>query len=1151
MLRVCKIIILLCLVIVVPAAVMALPPDHFTEQSRLASGRWVKIELSQPGLYRLTNSTLRQWGFSDPSKVRVFGYDAYRKSDILSAANVIDDLPQVRTHHTTDGIYFYASGPMTFSRDATGSRILVTPSDYSNSSYYFLTESADDLPAQATTGMPGASAPATTFTEVLHYEKELVTPGESGPQLVGEDFKLTPTRTFNFDTEDAAPNGTLNVTCSFVHKSYKSATLQIAANGTTLNEGHPYTISPTTNDLHYYGNEAVVTPSAPYSADRLQLSLTYQPGGTCMGAWLNYLTVNYTRRLRLPASGWLMFHSASRELSLGNAGNDVIIWDVTDPRDIRLVDAATSGDSRVWTAESYGSRTYLAFRPGATGLSASLAGEVANQNLHALDGADMVIITFRQWADQAERLARLHRDGPDSLKVHVVDIEQIYNEFGSGARDASALRWFNKMIYDRSLVAGRPMRYALLMGRGTFDERHNLAVTRSSTPYTIPFWQTKTMATALTDNSGYGTDDFIAMLEDNEGGVIGQAYINLAVGRLPVTTASEAKMVVDMLYDYQLNLKQGIWRNRMMLIADDGNTAIHAKQSERMVYNIKLNPLQQNLFTKIYIDAYEYNASVPTAARTEMFRALDEGVMLWSYIGHGNPYKWSDNDILTYNDVTNFYVRQPPVVYAATCDFMRWDANMTSAGELMFMKRYGGVAAMISAARPVSIAENGYLSNGMGHSLARRDEQGRFYPIGEILRHAKNNMYSDGTPRNPAGTLITSQSQNKLRFSLMGDPAMRLPLPGLIARLDSINGQPVGRLSDDSPQVKARSLSRFAGSIIDPTTGRLCDNFNGTMEYTLYDAESSRSTLDHERQDTIVTYQVPGDRLAVGSAAIKAGRFDFTVAVPEQTAQNWRPATLSMHAVSGVTGSTLAALDDAVGMCSDFYVYDIDFEIPHDDRPPVIESLAINHPSFTVGSTVPGSPTLLARVSDDRGINLSSAGIGRQMTVTVDGRRAYNDVSLYFTPETGDAASGSIVYPLPDLTDGPHTVMLRVWDTDGNYADASTDFIVDRSLAPEAIEVYSDANPARDHANFYVSHNMPDASVEVTVTVYTLEGRPVWSHTEEGRSDMFTSMPVSWDLTDMAGRRVGRGIYIYRATIAVPGGSTHTSRSRKIAVAGY
>jgi flagellar hook assembly protein FlgD len=102
-------------------------------------------------------------------------------------------------------------------------------------------------------------------------------------------------------------------------------------------------------------------------------------------------------------------------------------------------------------------------------------------------------------------------------------------------------------------------------------------------------------------------------------------------------------------------------------------------------------------------------------------------------------------------------------------------------------------------------------------------------------------------------------------------------------------------------------------------------------------------------------------------------------------------------------------------------------------------------------------------------------------------------------------------------------------------------------LAPEVYKVYADANPASTSTNFYVTHNRPEAQLTVKITVYNLLGTPIWTSTTTSRSDMETSSPVKWNLTDMAGRRVQRGIYLYRAEISTDG-ETFSTGSQKIAV---
>ena len=86
--------------------------------------------------------------------------------------------------------------------------------------------------------------------------------------------------------------------------------------------------------------------------------------------------------------------------------------------------------------------------------------------------------------------------------------------------------------------------------------------------------------------------------------------------------------------------------------------------------------------------------------------------------------------------------------------------------------------------------------------------------------------------------------------------------------------------------------------------------------------------------------------------------------------------------------------------------------------------------------------------------------------------------------------------------------------------------------------------------NFYLTHDRPDALITVAIEVFDLLGRPVWTSTMTGMSDTLRSFPVTWNLTDRAGRRVNRGIYLYRASITDPEGHTSATETRRIAVTG-
>ncbi|MDE6468165.1 MAG: hypothetical protein K2L28_04625, partial [Muribaculaceae bacterium] len=221
-----------------------------------------------------------------------------------------------------------------------------------------------------------------------------------------------------------------------------------------------------------------------------------------------------------------------------------------------------------------------------------------------------------------------------------------------------------------------------------------------------------------------------------------------------------------------------------------------------------------------------------------------------------------------------------------------------------------------------------------------------------------------------------------------------------------------------------------------------------------------------------------------GSAEVRNGRFSLVVSMPSELSQNFREATMSLYAYDTDTD------DEAVGLFRDFYVYGYDETVEPDTKAPEIETMVLNHSSFKSGDAVNSSPMLIATVRDDVGINVSNAGIGHQLTATLDGNKPYTDVSFYYTPSADGTPSGVINYPFSDLQPGNHTLSLKVWDTTGNSATREIEFFVQESLAPKIYDIYTDANPASVQANFYLSHDQPDNMVTVNVTVYNCWGRP-------------------------------------------------------------
>lgn len=1119
----------------------AMSTDNYAASSRLASGRWVKISVPESGVYALRAATLRQMGFSNPAAVRVYGYGGTVIPETLTANNYIDDLPMAPMTIGDDGsIVFYAVGPESWTVTAQGYQVGKL-NIYSNLAYYFVSDTAEDIPAITETGGDTDNdAPEDTFMERVHHEQDIATPGEAGGQLVGEDFRFKPTNSFTVPMPGRVEGTDVWMQTSFVARTLSaSSQLQFTVNGSQLEQISTDVIPATANDSHYHGTEGVTSHTLKdISGNSMNVEIRHVASGTVYGAWLNYLAVNYRRRLSLEndKSGALLFTTSSTNLALAYKGTAPTIWDVTDAATVRAVRHSDDNGTARWRSDFGGRRTYVAWGSSATLPVPTVEGVVANQDLHAETTVDMVIITPKNWADQARRIADMHT--AESLKVRIADPEQIYNEFSSGRQDVSGLRKYLKMLYDRSADSTAHLRYVLLMARATYDNRHNTPDMKLAAP-TLPAWFTTTVRETLNDTDGYGTDDFIGMLEDYTGANKGSDKISVAVGRIPVTSVNEARQYVDKLLQYNEYRTMTGWENQAMMLADDEDSGDHMRQTEKMVANMDNIPGQPLIVNKVYIDAYERRNGNYPEARQDMFSLLNDGVVWWNYVGHANNHSMTHDGQLTYNDINNMFLKRVPVLFAATCDFLRWDSNTLSGGEILMHERYGGTIATISATRPVWIYENGLYVAAMGRWLGARDANGELLRLGDIYTRAKNDIRDD------KGNLVNST--NRLRFVLMGDPAMRLATPSMRVRLDSINGTPPGIDGDNPPVVAGLRQNTFSGSILGADS-QLQTDFNGTVTLTVYDAETTVTTNGYGDSGIELPVDKHGGKLFAGSAKVTAGRFDAKVILPAEIADNFRPAMVNMYATADADST--GNLCRAIGVERGFYVYGTDETAEADTVPPVISEMYLNTRQFANGGTVNDSPMLIAQISDDRALNLSEAGLTGRITAILDGSTRYSNVAGYFTPAQDGSASGTINYPLSDLRPGNHTLTLRVRDAANNIAERTIDFNVVQGLPVKTFDIYCTPNPAETEAKFYVVHDRPDQLITVTVTVCNLLGHTLWTGSVTGVSDMVKSTPVTWNLCDSAGRRVQRGIYIYRVTVGVPGEGTHDSGARRLAVTG-
>ena len=198
---------------------------------------------------------------------------------------------------------------------------------------------------------------------------------------------------------------------------------------------------------------------------------------------------------------------------ISNANSLTKVWDITDVTNIRSLSTNFSNNEIIFIDSISELKTYYAFNQDYK--KAVLVGKIENQNLHAITSEiEYVIVSHPDFLNAANDLAQIHQT-QDNLNSIVVTPNQIYNEFSSGKQDVAAIRDFFRMLYKKN---NSNFKYALLFGDGSYDNKNRI----SNNTNFIPTYQS---VNSLHPTLSYVTDDFYAVLDDNDGDFINDLIV--------------------------------------------------------------------------------------------------------------------------------------------------------------------------------------------------------------------------------------------------------------------------------------------------------------------------------------------------------------------------------------------------------------------------------------------------------------------------------------------------------------------------------------------------------------------------------------------------------------------------------------------------
>ena len=1098
--------------------------SRYASESVLNSGKWVKMQVAEDGIYKLTAADLKKMGFSNLDKVAVYGYGGWPLDEDFSTT-YIDDVPEVAVWRSADYLLFYGKGPRKWEYSSSDKSFIHTNNPYSNYGYYFVTEKeTTGRTMEKAASAAGATLQVTTFDDYVLHEEELVSVNSSGRDLYGESFTSTLSRDFTISVPGIT-NDEGKATLSFISRGNGTITMNV--DGNALISG---SVSVPSDE---YEVARELYRERAWMADKgetVKVNIGYSTTGH-KNVHLNYFRLQMKRQLKV-YDNYTFFRSLSAR---GNASRFVIqgadastlVFDVTDGVNPQQMETSLNGTELSFSIPASASlREFVVVKPSQIKAPVTV-GEVANQNLHALPQQDMIIIAQPNFTTQAERLAEAHRT-KDNLTVRVVTPESIYNEFSSGTPDATAYRRFMKMFYDRKTSEADAPKYLLLFGDGSFDNRKLTSAWKSVD-------MSNMLLTYQTENSlssqSYVIDDYFGFLDDADNKKsLQNKKLCLGIGRFPIRTVEQATQMVDKVISYMENKNTGSWKNNLCFMADDGSNT-DGFMTEHMEFADQLAGYVESehpefLVNKLYYDAYKKDMTAGTYpdVRSGLQKLLKDGLLLFNYTGHGGTTALSDEKVLTQTDINQFTYTHLPVWVTATCDFTRFDDLNTSAGEDVFLNKSSGGIALFTTVRVAYSRPNFPINDNVIRNLFERNN-GRRRTLGEVMQATKN----------------TLSSVYKLGFCLIGDPAVKMAYPEFGMKVTTVNGQSV---DGNSISFKALEKITVEGEVLD-VSGQLVTDFTGIVNPTVKDSKVTVTCLKNSNKDDspAFTFTDYPNTIFIGNDSVRNGKFSFTFTVPKDISYSNLQGKMNLYAVDTESGN------EAQGNFDNFIVGGTSDTAETDTIGPEIRALYLNDTTFVDGGQVNTTPYFVAELWDKSGVNITGSSVGHDMMLVIDESTvlSYN-LNSYYELLPGEDGTGIVKFPIPALEPGKHTAEFWVWDILNNSTVRTFTFEVVEGLKPFLFDVIATPGIAREQVTFHLMHNRPESRMRVGIMVYDLAGRQLWKHEESGTSGLFENYTVSWDLTS-GGVRMRPGVYIYRAAISTDN-SKDATKARKFIILG-
>lgn len=1112
--------------------------------SVLSTGDWYRFYIEKSGVYKISKNFIEQLGINlsgiDPKKIKIYG-NGGRMLPLANSGYYSADLTEnaIQIRGENDGVFdsddyilFYGEGISNWNEESQTHVNL-----YDTKSYYYINIQGNDGKRITDISQPAGSSTTTisSYDDYQFHEIDLTNISQVGRQWVGEAFEINENQEFSFDFPNIDTSVPANLNISFASAAYTPTSFKVAANGIDI--GTVSFIPLLSGKEKQYDSQKLSNTSFTASSN-IKIKLTYDNNGVPGSkGFLDFIQLKAKSKLQGSGKQFhFQYDLASSNLGVvsynfSNASSISQIWNITDIYNVTKTEnkdgnlfsfKANLGELQKYIAVDVNDY-YTPLKENKSKIANSnIKGTVFKNAQGQFEDIDYVIITPDFLRAQAEKLANFHRAN-SKLHVKVLTLESIYHEFSSGKQDIAAIRNCIKYIYTNASSDDKRVQYVNLFGDASFDYKNRILNNNNI----VPIYEA--LISNTIGEASFASDDFYGLMDDTEGNITNNyGGVDIAVGRMLVSSTTQADEMVNKVFEYYDKKAYGSWRNNYVTIADDADKSSDATLQSRqntLADEIKIQKPFLNIH-KIFLDAYTQEASAGgeryPKAKSEFYNEFSKGTLVFNYLGHGGEDGLASERIWDKTDsqsLANQY--KYPLFITITCEFSRFDnPSRPTAGEYIYWNPKGGAISLISTIREIGQYSAENFNDVFAKNLFSYGSN-QYVSIAEALRVSKN--------ENP------NAATNVVLY--LGDPALFLAIPKPKVILTKVNDIPINQTI---PDFKSLAKMKISGEVTDENNVRIA-NYDGAVSAILFDKSTTKSTLNNDGNSPSMNFTTLGEAIFRGNASVTNGQFECSFIVPKDIRIPVDNGKISFYAQKN------QILGDVTGYDTTIKIGGINENAAADNNSPKVK-LYMNDETFVSGGITNESPVFIAYMEDENGINTAS-GIGHDIVAVLDGDVSNPTVlNDYYQTELDSYSKGNLHFPFRNLKTGLHTISFTVWDVYNNPTTSEIQFFVVGDETMTLTNVLNYPNPCVNYTEFWFTHNKPNEPLEVQVQVLTITGKVVWTKNQTITTAGFLSREITWDTRDDFGNRLGKGVYVYKLTVKATFSNKKVEKIEKLVI---